>query len=273
MTKPRLFQTLPPDVNELILSKLPLSELLKLRATHQAGMAAVDNYLLKLINIHTVAQLSRSETADLMQRVCAPQSEYFLRCQRAALADDADAATYALYALMANVTTLDAARLGAVINELRDQKCSPRILASLNIIHHYLTNGTDYDEKLKAIVKAADGAYINLRGANIVANFFECDLSYADLRESGFFCLVSGASLQGANLSDARFDNRTIFRKTNTTGMIVDRLQIGEGFVFESEVDPVTGIETLEVPELASVIAAQNDKKDESNRPGGCNVM
>jgi hypothetical protein len=85
--------------------------------------------------------------------------------------------------------------------------------------------------------------------------------------------VVTSASLEGANLSAASIDKRTIFHETNTNGMVVEGLHIGDGFVIESAVDPITGKEVLEVPELAPIIAAQNQDKDPGNKPGGCNVM
>jgi hypothetical protein len=273
MTKPRLFDQLPTDVNELLMQRLSFRDLVRLRGTHRAGTAAIDNYLLKVLHINVIAQLPRSEAAILLQNICDPKSEYFARLQREALRDDASHESYALYALIADVSTLDATKLDAVISALEVQQCPARILVSLNIIHHYLTHREDYDAGLKQLLADANGAYINLRGANLIANLVGIDLSYADFRETGFYCCVTSASLEGANLSAATIDNRTIFHETNTTGMVVQGLHIGNGFTMEFEVDPITGKEVLEVPELAPIIAAQNQDKDPGNKPGGCNVM
>lgn len=271
--KPRIFDDLPADLNPLILSRLPLKDVLKLRLTRKQGRAAIDHYLQGLCHINNIAKLSRADVALLLQNTYNSDSENFKQLQSAALKEDANDATYALYALVANVTELDAVKLLRVINSLREQKCPERILTSLNIIHHYLTHGNDFDGELRQLIEHAGGSYINLRGATLVANFYQLDLSHADLRQTKFNVLVSGASLEGANLTDAEFSDKTIFSKeTKAKGMIVEGVKLN-GCVIESEEDPVSGKVTYDVPELAPLIqavigAAANRKKD-----GGCNIL
>lgn len=249
--KPRIFDQLPVDVNEVILSKLPLKEVVKLRMLDRKSTLAVDQYLLKVINFDNLSKLTRQDIAYVLQNLYAPGSAYFRHLEQLAL-NDSDASTYAMYALVADVTTLDAARLQAVMEALAKDGCPERMLASLNIIHHFITHGTDYDKELSALIAKEDVAYINLRGAKLVANFTGLNLSFADFRETTFSCCVTSASLTGANLCDATMTDKTIFKETITKDMKVKGVKL-HGFVLESEEDE-TGKMIYEVPELAALM-------------------
>jgi len=268
--KTRLFEKLPLDVNAIITMTLGrvsdsiIRDLIHVRGVNQGACNMIDNFL-RTQGLKIIASMPRAQIAAFLQQFYAPDSRPFAELKAAG----SNHATYALYALVADVNELDAAKLLAAIDNLSTTDCPQRILASLQIIHHYITHGTDFDVDLVNLLRSEDIAYINLRGANLVANFTGCNLSYADLRNTNFFCCVTSANLEGANLCNAVVSDKTIFNETTTTNLKCEGL-INKGMILEQEEDQQTGKLIPVVPEFACLYAVKDEPK---RKPGFCNIL
>lgn len=265
-----LFGGMPTDVHQLIFRDLSKDDLIAVRRSCFGGKTQVDTYLSRVTksNKHLLgflSCLSREDIALFLRRFYSDKSIRLKALKKAVSAQNPCHFAYAVHALVADVTTLDRDRLQDCITLLRTDNCPARIIATLDIIHFYLTHEqTAGGKELSQEIYEAGDAYINLRGATIINSFYAVDLSFADFRETKLYASLAVLSMAGADVSHARFDAGTVLISVDTDGMVTKGLILADGFepYFQWH-----NARQLQNPQLLSAVAARKKAQERADRP------
>lgn len=202
----KFFTQLPADLNDYIARKLSFRDFNNLSATHTGGRGYVQAMRDPAKGSHKLFELAGSTRQDFrhyLDHYFAPDSENRRQLEASARTGQFAPLDYALYALVANVRTINKAKLEATIAALLQDARLTSIVASLNIINCYLSqqSADQKRQQLRGLVEAANGVYINLSGAMLIGHYAGLDWSYANLSGASILFNTAGCNFEGADLT------------------------------------------------------------------------
>lgn len=277
-SRPKFFKELPADVNEMIIRKLGFREQNAVKLTSTAGRDSVNIFRNTAHPVELLAGAPRRIIQLYLQQEFHEKGAAYKSLSEAAAEETPHPYDYALYALIADVTTLDKAKLRASIEALEKDDRLLSIVTSLNIIDCYLAQQDDAErmQSLRYLLERAGGAYINLRGCRVEGDFTRLDFSFANLSHSTLLFDASGSNFRGANCASFQIGGATRLQDINFKDINIENASVGDRMVeWDADMEVPGAIEVRDVP-LIQLIFATQLRRDMDNQPSifsGCNIF